>query len=34
MMMMMMMMKLIICITLPDKPGEGLACVIGFKIWL
>jgi hypothetical protein len=26
--------KLIICITFPDKPGEGSMQVIGFKIWL
>jgi hypothetical protein len=25
--------KLIICIIFPDKPGEGLTQVIGFKIW-
>jgi hypothetical protein len=26
--------KLIICITLLDKPGEGSTQVTGFKIWL
>jgi hypothetical protein len=26
--------KLIICITFPDKPGEGSTQVIGFKICL
>jgi hypothetical protein len=25
--------KLIVCITFPDKPGEDLMQVIGFKIW-
>jgi hypothetical protein len=25
--------KLIVCITFPDKPGEGSTQVIGFKIW-
>jgi hypothetical protein len=25
--------KLIICITFPNKPGEVLMQVIGFKIW-
>jgi hypothetical protein len=25
--------KLIICITSPDKPGEGSTQLIGFKIW-